>query len=159
MVCTDALHAWALDLGVDLLTGPRSPKRAPAGLRNALADAMEALLAAVFLDVQAAGGDPLAGVFAIIERRFMGQIRAAYVGIWEAKDHKTTLQERGAALSLPQPRYELLERKGPDHAPTFTVRAVVGRFEAEGRAGTLKQAQMEAARLLLAALPPAGKPS
>lgn len=153
MVCTDALHAWALDLGVALVTGPRSPREASASLRNALADAMEAILAAVFLDLQAAGANPLDGVFPIIERRFLEQIRAAYVGIWEAKDHKTTLQERGAALGLPQPRYELLDRKGPDHAPTFTVRAVVGGFEAVGRAGNLKQAQMEAARLLLAAMP------
>jgi len=153
MVCTDALHAWALDLGVELVAGPRSPRKGGASQRNALADAMEALLAAVFLDVQAAGGNPLEGVLALVERRFLEQVRAAYVGIWEARDHKTTLQERVAALGLPPPAYELLERQGPDHAPTFTVRTVVGGFEAVGRAGNLKGAQMEAARLLLASLP------
>ncbi|BDU74972.1 ribonuclease III family protein [Mesoterricola silvestris] len=158
LVCTDALHAWAGDLGVALETGPRSPRKGGANLRNALADAMEALLAAVFLDLQASGFTALDGVLAIVERRFLEEIRAAYLGIWESKDHKTTLQERGAALGLPPPQYELVERLGPDHAPSFTVRAGMGGFEAVGRAGTLKRAQMEAARLLLAALPPGAKP-
>jgi ribonuclease III len=159
MVCTDALHAWALELGVALEKGPRSPKKASPSLRNALADAMEALLAAIFLDLQARGEAPLEGVRAIIEGRFLEEIRAAYVGIWEAKDSKTTLQERGAVFGLPPPRYELLERTGPDHAPSFTVRVAVGGFEATGTAGTLKRAQMEAARLLLLTLPFLGKAS
>lgn len=159
MVCTDALHAWALDLGVELEKGPRSPKKTTANLRNALADAMEALLAAMFLDLQARGEVPLEGVLAIIENRFLEQVRAAYVGVWETRDSKTTLQERGATLALPPPLYELLERTGPDHAPTFAVRVTVGRYEAVASAGTVKRAQMEAARILLQTLPGPGKPA
>lgn len=153
MVCTDALHAWALDLGVELVQGPRSPRKTTAGLRNALADGMEAILAAIFLDLQACGQPPFEGLLAIVEARFLAQIRAAYLGIWEARDSKTTLQERGAALGLPPPAYELVERAGPDHAPTFTVRATVGAFQAQACAGNLKSAQAEAARLLLEGLP------
>ncbi len=153
MVCTDALHTWALDLGVELERGPRSLRRTSANLRNALADAMEALLAAIFLDQQGSGGNPLDTVLPIIEHRFLEQIRAAYVGVWEKLDSKTTLQERLATLGLPPPRYDLTERAGPDHAPTFTVKATAGDFEATGSAGTLKRAQMEAARILLEALP------
>jgi len=154
LVCTDALHQWALDLGVMLGRGPRSPRKpGSVDLRNPLADAVEALLAAVFLDVRAGGGDAFGTVLAIVERRFLGEIREAYLGIWEAKDSKTTLQERAAALALPPPVYQLVERAGPDHAPTFTVQVTLGGQSATAAAGTLKRAQTEAARALLAALP------
>ena len=150
LVCTDALHQWALDLGVTLALGPRSPRKAGAvNLRNPLADSMEALLAGIFLDARARGEDPLATVMAIVERRCLPEIRRAYPGVWEAKDTKTTLQERGATLALPPPVYELLERSGPDHAPVFTVRVKLGAREATASAGTVKRAQAEAARILL----------
>jgi ribonuclease-3 len=153
LVCTDALHQWARDLELDLARGPRSPRKAsPASLRNPLADAVEALLAAVFLDVQAAGGDALGAVRAIVERRFLAEVQAAYPGVWEARDSKTTLQERAAALGLPPPVYELRERSGPDHAPAFTVQARLGDRCATATAGTLKGAQAQAARNLLESL-------
>ena len=159
MVCTDALHAWSLDLGVELERGPRSPRKASAGQRNALADAMEAILASIFMDLQARGEAPLDTLLGIIETRFLEQIRAAYVGVWEDRDSKTTLQERGAALALPPPRYELLERTGPDHAPTFAVQVTLGGFQAVASASTVKRAQTEAARLLLGVLPHPAKSS
>jgi ribonuclease-3 len=74
------------------------------------------------------------------------------VGIWETRDSKTTLQERAAAMALPPPVYELLQRSGPDHAPSFTVQVRLGERTATATAGTLKRAQTEAARLLLEAL-------
>ena len=150
LVCADALHQWAKDLGVELVRGPRSPRK-PMGTnqRNPLADAMEAILAAVFLDVREQGGDALGTVQAIVDRRFQEEVREAFMGIWEARDSKTTLQERAAAMALPPPVYELVERTGPDHAPTFVVRAVLGERSATASAGTLKRAQTEAARELL----------
>lgn len=153
LVCTDALHQWAQEAGVTLALGPRSPRKAGAvNLRNPMADAMEALLAAVFLDATAQGENGLATVQAIVERRCLAEIRRAYQGVWEAKDTKTTLQERGAALALAPPVYELLERTGPDHAPVFQVRVRLGDREATAQAGTLKRAQAEAARILLQSL-------
>jgi ribonuclease-3 len=153
LVCTDALHQWAQDLGIELGRGPRSPRKPGAvDLRNPLADSVEALLAAVFLDVQAAGGDALATVRAIVERRFLGEVQGAFMGIWEAKDSKTTLQERAAVLSLPPPVYQLVQRSGPDHAPSFTVRVSLGERSATATAGTVKRAQAEAARALLGSL-------
>jgi len=159
MICADALHAWAEALGVELAAEPDlgSRKKSHATHRNALADAMEALLAAMYLDLEAQGEVPVPKVLALVERRFLAQIRSAYVGIWESRDSKTTLQERGAVLGLAPPAYELLEQSGPDHAPTFRVRATLGAFEAEASAGTVKRAQAEAARLLLGILPAAGK--
>lgn len=153
LVCTDALYAWALDLGVVLERGPRSPKGSAQQSRNALADSMEALLAAAWLDLEAQGRSPLDGILPIIEKRFLNQIRSAYPGIWEEKDSKTTLQERGAALGLPPPVYELLAQEGPDHAPSFRVRATLGPHVAEAKASSLKRAQTEAARILLGGLP------
>jgi ribonuclease-3 len=156
LACTDALHQWARDLGIHLLRGPRSPRKAGAvEQRNPLADAMEAVLAAVFLDAQAQGVDPLATVLAIVERRCLEEIKQAFVGVWETRDSKTTLQERAAALALPPPVYRLLERSGPDHAPAFTVQAQLGDRSATATAGTLKGAQAEAARILLQSLPAA----
>jgi len=153
LVCTDALHQWARDLELELVKGPRHPRKPGAvNLRNSLADAVEALLAAVFLDVQACGGDALGTVGAIVERRFLAEVQAAYPGIWAAQDSKTTLQERAVAMNLPPPVYELRERSGPDHAPTFTVQARLGDHSATATAGTLKGAQAEAARALLASL-------
>jgi ribonuclease-3 len=153
LVCTDALHQWALDLGVELGRGPRSSRKPVAvDLRNPLADAVEALLAAVFLDVQAQGGDAFGTVRAIVERRFLREVQAAFLGIWETSDCKTTLQERAAAMTLPRPVYELLQRSGPDHAPSFTVRVSLGERAATATAGTLKRAQTEAARALLLTL-------
>ncbi|MDR3673121.1 MAG: ribonuclease III domain-containing protein [Holophaga sp.] len=150
LVCTDALHQWAKDLGIELGRGPRSPRKPGAvDLRNPLADAVEAILAAIFLDVQAQGENAFATVQAIIERRFAQEVREAYLGIWETKDSKTTLQERAAAMALPPPVYELLQRSGPDHAPSFTVQVNVGERSATATAGTLKRAQTEAARALL----------
>jgi ribonuclease-3 len=155
LVCTDALHQWAQDLGITLRRGPRSPRKAGAvNLRNPLADSVEALLAGIFLDARAQGEDPLAVVMAIVERRCLEEIQRAYPGVWEARDTKTTLQERGAMLALPPPVYELVERSGPDHAPSFTVRVRLGEKEATASAGTLKRAQAEAARILLEALQP-----
>jgi ribonuclease-3 len=153
LVCTDALHQWAQDLGVELGRGPRSPRKPGAvHLRNPLADAMEALLAAVFLDARAQGGDALGTVLAILERRFLAEIQGAFVGIWEARDSKTTLQERAAVMALPPPAYTLLERSGPDHAPCFNVQVTLGEHQATASAGTLKRAQTEAARELLRSL-------
>jgi len=153
LVCTDALHQWAKDLGIELGRGPRSPRKPSAvDQRNPLADAVEALLAAVFLDVQARGGDAFGTIQAIVERRFLGEVQDAFVGIWETRDSKTTLQERAAAMALAPPVYELLQRSGPDHAPSFTVQVRLGERTATATAGTLKRAQTEAARLLLEAL-------
>jgi ribonuclease III len=150
LVCTQTLCEWAQSLGLALRTGPRSTKRESGSLvRKPMADAMEAVIAAVFLDAEQAGDDPRRAVSGLVESRFLAAVRHAYPGIWQERDSKTTLQEWAAAQSLPPPVYELLERGGPDHAPVFTVRVRAGGHEAEAAAGTLKGAQAEAARVIL----------
>jgi ribonuclease-3 len=150
LVCADTLYQWAQDLGIKLEIGPRSPKNMEAvNSRNPLADSLEAVLAAVFLDVQINGGDAFGTVQAIVESRFLQEIQDAFIGIWKSRDSKTTLQERAAAMVLPRPIYKLINRFGPDHLPAFTVQVNLGELKANATSGTLKGAETEAARALL----------
>lgn len=151
LVCTDALHDWARELGLTLTTGTRAPKQ-PGALRKPLADAIEALLAAIFLDSEKSRNGGLEAVMAIVARRHLDAIRSAQLGMWEHRDSKTTLQEKAAALGFPAPSYEQLSRSGPDHQPTFKVRVTVGELQAEASAGNLKQAEILAARELVEGL-------
>ena len=149
LVCTDSLAEWARDLGLDLRKG--SQAKTAFGPKP-MADAMEALLAAIYMDAAAAGEDALGAVATLVEARFGAAIREAHPGLWQHRDAKTTLQERAAALGLPAPNYALVGRSGPDHAPRFRVEVRVGPEAAEAEGGTLKKAEAEAARALLARL-------
>jgi len=149
IVSTDALCAWAKDLNILLERGPRSPKKKAAPSRKELADAIEALLAAVVLDAESLGADGFAQAFNIISERFGKIVSAAIPEDWMREDPKTALQERAAMMGLDAPSYELLERKGPDHAPIFSARARLGKYEADASGPSVKRAQTEAARILL----------
>ncbi|MBL0211069.1 MAG: ribonuclease III [Holophagaceae bacterium] len=148
LVCTDALHDWAQELGLALTTGVRAPRQ-PGALRKPLADAVEALLAAVYLDAEDSKNGGLDAVMALVARRHLEAIRSAQPGMWEHRDSKTTLQEKAAAMGFQAPSYEQISRSGPDHQPTFRVRASVGELQAEANAGSLKQAEILAARELV----------
>jgi len=153
LVSTDSLHGWAEDLELRLQLPPKGdPSHLKTAFRKPLADAVEALLAAVFLDARRAGEDGFSNVCALVEKRFLDPVRSAKADSWERHDTKTTLQERAAGQGLPAPKYETMGRSGPDHAPTFTVRVTVGCHQAEASARSLKQAQIEAARKVLETL-------
>jgi ribonuclease III len=141
---TCAQVAQALGLGECLRLG-RSEMLA-GGRRNpaTLADAMEAVLAAIYLD----GG--LDAVRAVILRHWAGPLAAAdQVG----RDAKTELQERVQGLGAPPPVYAEIGREGPAHAPVFTVevRLPDGRT-ARGTAQSKRAAEQAAAAALLAAI-------
>lgn len=155
IVCTAALREWAEDLELPLAKGPRSPRKAPpVGQRKPLADAMEALLAALFLDATAQGMDGWNPIHRLVEGRFAPFIHGASRDAWAIRDAKTSLQERAAQLGLPAPRYLELARSGPDHAPHFQVEVTVGSTADTGQGPSLKAAQTEAARRLLLRLGP-----
>lgn len=107
-----------------------------------LADALEAVLAAVYLD---GGWEAARGVIL----RLWG---ARLDGVeHDARDAKTVLQEWAQAQGMPPPRYEEAGRSGPDHAPRFRVRVVLadGRAaEAEG-SGTKRGVEQAAAQAML----------
>jgi len=110
-----------------------------------LADAMEALIAAVYLD---AGYEQAA---AVVISHWANRIRerAQQPG---GADYKTRLQEVLAALGL-TPRYEVAGF-GPDHAKRFTAAVMVdGQIRGEGRGASKREAEQEAARAAIRDMP------
>jgi ribonuclease III len=109
-----------------------------------LADALEAVIAAIYLD----GG--IAPVRAFIERCVIGDFCEAESIEDQLTDYKTALQERAQALRLPQPRYSIVDESGPEHAKTFTVEARVGRsLVSQGQGLSKKSAGQKAAQRIL----------
>ena len=117
-----------------------------------LGDAMEAVIAAVYLD---AGFDAARAVVLRLWGDRIGTVRE------DARDAKTTLQEWAQARGLPPPAYETVRRSGPDHAPVFTIAVrLQSGAGAEATAGSKRQAEHAAAAALLAQLAAAsGAPS
>ena len=137
--CADV--ARQVDLGSVLKLG-RSEMMSGGRRKDALlGDAMEAVIAAVYLD---AGLEAARAVIL----RLWGE-RIAQVEM-DARDAKTQLQEWAQARGLPTPRYMEQDRSGPDHAPVFTIAVALATGEsAEARAGSKRQAEQAAARALL----------
>lgn len=158
LVCTDSLAAWAEELGLELRRAGKSKGGVAFG-NKPMADAMEALLAAVYLDAVGQGLEGLPLVAELVARRFEAPVKSAHAGLWEHKDTKTTLQERAATLGLGAPVYSLMAQSGPDHAPVFRVNVQVASMEAQASGSTLKKAEAEAARTLLARLANGALPS
>ncbi len=106
-----------------------------------LGDAMEAVIAAVYLD---AGFE---AARSLILRLWGGRIAAVEP---DARDAKTSLQEWAQARGMPPPVYDEAGRAGPDHAPVFTVRVTLASGEtAEATAGSKRVAEQAVARKLL----------
>ncbi len=106
-----------------------------------LGDAMEAVIAAVYLDGGFDAALPLV-------RRLWGD-RVTLVEA-DARDAKTSLQEWAQARGLAPPSYVEIGREGPDHAPVFTIEARLGSGEtAIARAPSKRQAEQAAAATLM----------
>jgi len=107
-----------------------------------LADAMEAVIAAVYLDQ----GFEVARD--LVLRLWAERIASART---VTRDPKTALQEWAQARGMPPPSYEERDRTGPDHAPVFTVAVTLESGEsASARANTKRAAEQQAAEELLA---------
>jgi ribonuclease-3 len=141
---TCAEVATALDLGAAMRMG-RSEMLSGGRRKTALlGDAMEAVIAAVYLD---AG---IEAARALILHNWGPRIAAAR---GQAPDAKTALQEWAQARGLPPPAYADLDREGPDHAPVFSVEVrLEDGHAARGRAPSKRAAQQRAAEALLARL-------
>ena len=142
---TCAAVARSIDLGSVLRLG-RSEARTGGRRKEALlADALEAVIAAVHLD---AGFEAARGVVARLWGERVGRVEE------DARDAKTALQEWAQARGDPPPDYAEVAREGPDHAPVFTIEArLAGGRSARARAGSKREAEQAAARVLLAAVP------
>jgi len=137
--CADV--ARQLELGDALRMGRAEMLSGGRRKDAALADAMEAVIAAVFAD---------AGFFAA---------RSVVLAAWgdriersrrDAKDPKTALQEWVQSRGHSRPEYNVVSRDGPDHAPAFTVRVCLESGQAAtAHAHSKKLAEQNAAKELL----------
>ena len=155
----------ALSLGDHLLLG-RSAEASGARQRPALlANAAEAVIAAIYLDASRAGGDAL-GAVRPLARKFLVEpdtagIRAAIAGQGRQamRDAKTLLQERVQAEDAGQLRYIDIDQTGPAHDRRFTVEARLERdgqtrVLAQGEGTSKREAQQQAAQQALATWAP-----
>ena len=140
--------AAELGLGEHLRLGLGELKTGGFRRASILADALEALLGAVFLD---SGFDAAAAVIARIMGPRMTELPAADT----LKDPKTRLQEALQAHGLALPVYTLTAVAGDPHAHSFTVSCEVPVFElaAVGEGASRRRAEQLAAAKLLELLP------
>ena len=146
LVCEQSLAVVAeeLELGKYLRLGRGEEHTGGRSRRSILADAVEAVLAAIYLD----GGFEKAERF--VERFILSRMTAEETLVG---DFKTRLQELVQQHSGQILTYPLLQEEGPDHNKTFTVQvALNGEVLGVGRGRTKKQAEQAAARQALSAL-------
>ncbi|HEY0748848.1 MAG TPA: ribonuclease III [Steroidobacteraceae bacterium] len=145
---TLAQIAGDLGLGEYLRLGPGELKSGGFRRASILADALEALLGAIFLD---AGFDAAAAAVARILGPRMSDLPAADA----LKDPKTRLQEVLQARGLALPVYTLTAVGGDPHAHSFTVTCEVPIFEvaAVGEGASRRRAEQLAAAKVIDLLP------
>ena len=146
---TLAQIAGELEVGDHLRLGPGELNTGGFRRASILADALEALLGAIFLD---SGFDAAAAVVA----RIMGPRLSGLPAADTLKDPKTRLQEALQAHGLALPVYTLTAVVGDPHLQSFTVSCevpVLG-VSAVGEGGSRRRAEQLAAAKLLTLLPP-----
>lgn len=139
LVNADALAAWARDNGLSgaLLLGRGAEAGGLRDSKNVLADAVEALIAAAFLD----------GGLDVARRACARVVDSALDGLKAgARDPKSELQERVQARGGEPPTYQVFDSGGPAHDRWFVVAVhVAGQDVAHGRGSSKRSAERAAA--------------
>ena len=136
--------ASQLRLGGFLQLGRGEEKSGGRQKRALLVDALEALIAALYLD---AG---LEKTRELVRRLVLSHWLEGGIDQFPVTDFKSTLQEYLQAARLPPPRYVVVGERGPEHRKTFTVEVRVGKeFISQAEGATKKAAEQEAARAAL----------
>jgi ribonuclease-3 len=136
--------AQEINLGEDVILSVAEREAGGAENENILADVMEALFAALYLD----GG--LEAVKEIIIKLWGDRVQTLKKA---PQDPKTALQEWVQARGLPLPEYDVVNRQGPDHQPVFTVQVdVVGYAPVHAEGSSRRQAEKAAAKAMLSTL-------
>ena len=146
--------AAALELGPALALGAGELKSGGFRRESILADALEAVCGAVYLE---AGFETARAVFLrALAPALVPAGNAAASTAEGQKDAKTRLQEWLQGRGLPLPRYQVLEIGGASHAQTFRVSCVVDGVDtsAQGEGLSRRRAEQAAAQQLLALLAP-----
>jgi len=137
--------ARSLSLGSAIKLGKGEAQSGGYEKNSILAGALEALMAAVYLD----GG--FEAVFTIIQKAFLPFVQQLDSANGHA-DYKSQLQELVQARPGTMPRYTVSREEGPDHAKTFWVQLRVMGTETQGMGKSKKTAEQDAARQALALL-------
>jgi ribonuclease-3 len=136
--------AQGLGLGDFILIGIGEEKSRGRRKLSLLANAYEALIAAIYLD----GG--IDEVSSFIEREFAENISSLDLSTLTPFDYKSAFQELLQDHSLPLPDYVVIKEEGPPHKPVFEIGLFVNRKEiARAKGKTKKSAEQLAARQVL----------
>lgn len=137
-----AALAKSLNVGDALLLGPGERKSGGKRRDSTLADAVEAIIAAVYLDSD----------FAECTRftlAIFASILEALPDAEDLKDAKTRLQEYLQGRGLPLPDYVVSAERGPEHAREFDVTVRSEHYTITASGGSRKKAEQQAAAMLL----------
>jgi ribonuclease-3 len=149
LVREESLHRAALTLALPAVLRLSEGEARGGGSQrpSILADALEALIGAIYLD---GGFDP---AVELVRRLFGELIAGSEADSWR-KDAKTELQEWLQARRLPVPSYRIVATRGQAHAQTFEVECAVPVLSVAepGEGRSRRTAEQEAARRLLARL-------
>lgn len=152
LVSAARLHEIALGLNIGdyLILGRGEEMSGGRTKRALLSDAVEALIAALYLDA----GLDTARKF--IEAYIIGDFDPGVESLDSAvADYKSALQEMAQALKLPPPRYVIVDEEGPEHSKTFTVEVRLGQqFVSRAQGLSKKSAGQKAAHHVLMQLNP-----
>ena len=146
LVCERTLSALAmsLDLGSVLVMGHGEEQTGGRRKPSILADAMEAVFAAIYVD----GG--IRAAHEVILRMYQEDEKLI---AWRGHDDKSALQEYTQANGLELPAYQIIAQEGPDHNRIFTAQvSVLCKPVATGTGNSKKAAEQAAAKKALAEL-------
>ncbi len=107
---------------------------------NNLEDALEALIAAIYLD---SGIDNTRKILGTLWQNYIREFNPIEI------DPKSTLQEWAQQNKFDIPKYNIIEQEGPAHSPTFKVEVVVDSYSSTASASNIKSAEKQAAKKLL----------
>ena len=141
LVCEGALAAAAekIGLGSHLQLGNGEEQGGGRNRPSILADAMESVIAAAFLDGGMAAAEEIVYRFVLADATPEKGPRNG--------DYKTALQELVQQKKDQEIRYELLAESGPDHAKVFEVAVLInGKTLGKGTGSSKKRAEQEAAK-------------
>lgn len=146
LVKDESLAALALELGFGdhLILGSGEMKTGGHRRESILADALEAIFGAVFLD------SGFEASRTVIECVFTDRLQSL-PDVRDLRDPKTRLQEWLQGRKMALPVYDLVASSGQDHKQRFTVSCTVAERSAvtEGESSTLRKAEQKAARKMI----------
>jgi ribonuclease-3 len=147
-VCADALCSYAkkLGLGAFLRLGKGEDSTNGRERKSILADAFEAIIAAMYLDAGEKGQDALTTVRGFVVPFLSERIKETKSGT-VTSDYKTALQQIVQSVAGERLEYITVSEKGPDHRKIFEVEArLTGNVIGKGTGSSRREAEQCAAR-------------